>query len=136
MLQEPHFNLLRQIAPASFFDLRQHRVQTRALLFRTRMPFRSKGGDLVESPYVSKALPFTLAGIMSGSAQVGFVIYYPAGMSCELAPGMATISTASARKGLDLGEARPIVRSLSDLMLFDFNSRNALVAVRVDKKGF
>lgn len=135
MLQEPHYNLLRQIAPASFFDLRQHRVPERALLFRTRLPFRSKSGDLVESPYVSKALPFTLAAIMSGASQVGFVIYYPAGMSCDLAPGIATISTPSARKGLDLGAARPIMRSLTDLILFDFNSRNALVAVRVDKKG-
>jgi hypothetical protein len=134
MLAPEHFVLLEQIAPASFFDLQQHRIKERALLFRTRQPFRAKM-SLTETAYVSKAVPFTLTAVMSGSTQVGLVVYYPLGMTCEITATTATISTESARKGLDVGLARPLMRALPDLILYEFDSRNALVAIRVDKRS-
>lgn len=130
-LAEHHVNLLRGTAPASFFDLRQCREPVDALLFRTRTPFRPQVA-LREVPFTTKILPFYLTSIMCGPAQVGVVIYHPSDMQVELLRNSATIATDKVRAGNNLGKGRLIMK-LNDLLLFDFDTRNAIVAVRTNK---
>lgn len=132
-LGELHFSLLSKIAPASFYDLRQAYTPVNALMFRTRSPIKPTV-ELREQPYKTKVLPFSLSAIMCGATQVGMVIYHPPGMILELLANTATIGTPAARKGIDLSVAQPVMK-LSDLIIFDFASKNAIVAIRVDKRN-